>query len=428
MGVIIRDGTAIRGGPGTDSIVSHYVDRGVRVEVYQVSEDGWLAIRPTAESFSWVRADQMNFIDSSSVAEARRDGVEVWVGSLVKNQKQFRSAVTLRQGEKVEVLGQRSLTSHEGEPAAQWLKIAPPAGEFRWVASDDVEPIDEEDDDVDGANADESTSDGFGEPTYVAVGDATGANTEQNVSSVRRHTGFHELASNAPRYDALTIGGAARRLAFRKPAAASSSDERPTRRRSPSHENADAELPFAEALDQLDLELSMIVALPLEQWDLTSLRQRAERLTARGTTPLERGRARWLLEQIDEFIQLQQRGDEVADQAGDVVRASATVSAPADGAIGTGVEPLLAESDVDFYDAAGKLLRVHTSRPSMPPYAVADAAGKRVLYYVSPAPGLNLHRYVNQEVGIYGQRRAVPGLKTPHITASRVVDLNRHRH
>jgi hypothetical protein len=48
------------------------------------------------------------------------------------------------------------------------------------------------------------------------------------------------------------------------------------------------------------------------------------------------------------------------------------------------------------------------------------------LGYVSPTPGLNLQRYVRKQVGIFGLRGYVPTLNKPHVTAERVVDLDRH--
>ena len=50
----------------------------------------------------------------------------------------------------------------------------------------------------------------------------------------------------------------------------------------------------------------------------------------------------------------------------------------------------------------------------------------RVLEFVSPAPGLNLHRYLKKRVGIFGYQSYLPSLKTPHITVYRIVDLARH--
>ena len=58
------------------------------------------------------------------------------------------------------------------------------------------------------------------------------------------------------------------------------------------------------------------------------------------------------------------------------------------------------------------------------PYAVVDEDGKP-LCFVTPSPGMNIGRYVNKQVGLYGRRGYIESLKTPHVTAERVIDLDR---
>jgi hypothetical protein len=69
---------------------------------------------------------------------------------------------------------------------------------------------------------------------------------------------------------------------------------------------------------------------------------------------------------------------------------------------------------------------VLSRRSEAPPFALTDEQGQ-ILQYVSPAPGLNLHRYLKQEVGVYGQRGLNPRLGAAHLTVQRVVVLDRHR-
>jgi hypothetical protein len=69
---------------------------------------------------------------------------------------------------------------------------------------------------------------------------------------------------------------------------------------------------------------------------------------------------------------------------------------------------------------------VHSTKRAAPPFALANDDGI-VLYYVTPAPGLNLHRYTRKEIGVIGQRSYIPALQTPHLSAHRVVLLDRRR-
>jgi hypothetical protein len=50
-----------------------------------------------------------------------------------------------------------------------------------------------------------------------------------------------------------------------------------------------------------------------------------------------------------------------------------------------------------------------------------------ILQFVSPAPGLNLNRYLRKEIGVFGQKDQPPTLDKPHLTAHRIVELDRHR-
>ena len=44
---------------------------------------------------------------------------------------------------------------------------------------------------------------------------------------------------------------------------------------------------------------------------------------------------------------------------------------------------------------------------------------------VVPGPGVNLERYLRQEVGVMGESSPNPTLGLPTVIADRVVDLNR---
>lgn len=78
------------------------------------------------------------------------------------------------------------------------------------------------------------------------------------------------------------------------------------------------------------------------------------------------------------------------------------------------------------YDAQGWLKEVVSRQANRPPapYAVVDAQGRPVCF-VSPAPGLNLHRYLNRQVGLFGRRGWLTELQKPHLVAERVVELDR---
>jgi hypothetical protein len=114
--------------------------------------------------------------------------------------------------------------------------------------------------------------------------------------------------------------------------------------------------------------------------------------------------------------------DKFHSTAATVARSSATPKIP------TAEKSAAASSLADpRYDAQGWLKPVVSRKGDKPaaPYAVVDSEG-HPLMFVSPSPGLNLNRYLNKEVGLYGRRGYLEELKRPHVVAERVVELETH--
>jgi hypothetical protein len=163
----------------------------------------------------------------------------------------------------------------------------------------------------------------------------------------------------------------------------------------------------SQQLDQIELDLSLMLAQDKSQWKLENLKQRAQALVETGNDPASRGRARLLLDKIQQF--------------------ETTFQIPA--------EPLVARQSVagpsksladPRYDAQGVLKEVVSRKSATPaaPYAVVDAEGSPICF-VSPSPGLNLGRYLNKPVGLYGRRGYLEQLKKPHLVAENVIELDK---
>jgi hypothetical protein len=85
------------------------------------------------------------------------------------------------------------------------------------------------------------------------------------------------------------------------------------------------------------------------------------------------------------------------------------------------------------YDGQGWLVPIVSRSGSkfseqkyVPPFALTDRDGN-ILRFVTPAPGVNIHRYLRQQIGVFGHQRPLDHLEQPHLTASRIVVLDRHR-
>ena len=125
----------IRSGPGQSYYPTDKLKIGQEVEVYRHDPGGWYAIRPAAESFSWVSARFLK-PGEDNLAVVAEENVAARVGSRFSDIRDV-IQVRLHKGEVVELLESRQ-TSGGGQE--KWCKIAPPAGEFRWVFGKYVDP------------------------------------------------------------------------------------------------------------------------------------------------------------------------------------------------------------------------------------------------------------------------------------------------
>jgi hypothetical protein len=123
---VIEPDTYIRSGPGNQHYATGQLAAGYAVEVYRHDAEGWCAIRPPEASFSLVGAHQLKIIDAHT-AEVASDGVVARVGSSLGEQRTA-VQVMLQRGERLQVL-------EAAAPGNPWVKIAPPRGEFRWIAA-----------------------------------------------------------------------------------------------------------------------------------------------------------------------------------------------------------------------------------------------------------------------------------------------------
>jgi hypothetical protein len=171
----------------------------------------------------------------------------------------------------------------------------------------------------------------------------------------------------------------------------------------------------ARRLEQLEVDLALMLAQDRSQWNLAALRDQAMVLVERGADPAWRGRARMFVDRIEEIADAFQRGLPSRPLI------STSVGMPGE------VAPAARRTVEEVrYDAQGWLKEVVSRQANRPPapYAVVDAQGRPVCF-VSPTPGLNLHRYLNRQVGLFGRRGWLAELQKPHLVAERVVELDR---
>ena len=129
LAAVIGPNTCLRSGPGDSYYATNRVSVGEMLEVYYVIDDQWCAVRPPAGSFTWVDARNVR-IGKNQVGEVLINGVKARVGSELGNMCGA-VQVVLDRGEKVFVFERVETPNDIDTPV--WYKIAPPAGEFRFI-------------------------------------------------------------------------------------------------------------------------------------------------------------------------------------------------------------------------------------------------------------------------------------------------------
>jgi hypothetical protein len=403
----------IRSGPGENYYPVAKLDRGLQVEVYRHDPGGWYAIRPPQECFSWVSAE---FVEprQGNIGVITGERVVARVGSAFSDTRDV-IQVRLDRGEEVEILEAQEFNS--GPAAQTWYKISPPAGEFRWISgryldrelreSKRREPSPEnnlliEREQRRRLEDDEDESD-------IRLLSNDDERDEWSDSEVQR--AFHE--------EPLRSKEAGRPQHRADPDEdededdASDDEGRPEPIR-PGHRQPKADL--KEEAEDLDLTLSAIVSEEPTQWDLVALRRRAEGDLSRAETALERGRIRRVLRKIDNFEQIRQRYLAVMDPRGRRTGAGNSLLAR------PSLAPRVPIASMR-YDGVGRLTQISSVDPRLPQFALVDSTGQ-VAAYVSPAPGVNLRRFLNQDVGINGTLGYLPERHATHLTAKRIVPVD----
>lgn len=419
------DDVYVRSGPGKNYYPTTKLPRGAVVEVYRHDPGGWFAVRPPEGSFSWISAKYLQ-PSEGSLALVNGDRVAARVGSEFS---EIRDSIQIRleRGEAVEVLEAKRFG--EGPAAQTWYKIAPPAGEFRWIQGQflDLEPLAEKPFSSESRRNLLIPADPDDEVGTAADGlDATRAVDNQAVPPAARKTPPRRADRDADG-DVRLAGGKETETDPESEPVARADYRVASRTKSPARPDeaasslpsAVSERPSTEPLDaqveEIDLELSVMVSEEPTVWQFDRLRARAEGLLAQAGTAVERGRIRLLLSKIGRFEEIKDRYETVANVQAETDRRNRQLAAQA----GIGGNQW---SDGRF-DGVGRLAPLVSRAVGPAQYALLDDAGQ-VLYYVSPSPGLNLRLYVGHTVGVHGTMSYASELNGRLVTVKRVTLLD----
>lgn len=366
------NGAEVYSGPGDDYYATQQLPPGTECEVYQQLPDGWLAIRPPEGSHSMVLRSALGDI-AGGVATVRRDRTPARVGSVLSDK--FSSVhVRLDEGEVVMVLDDPTQTD------SQWVTIAPPAGEFRWIREEDVTThrgvVSQVDRDSDWRGIEKQPADEAAEEPSA-------------VEAIR-------IVADADDGSDETI----RVVAHDEPTDGKASSDTPTRDRT-----------LAGQVDALEIQLSRRVAGPVNLWTFDDLEREAAQLLSQAKTPAEQQTIHALAERMGRFAAIGKRHRQVRARAD-----------PTAGSIATADAPLARDAALAGFDAVGVLRPVVAKNGNAPPYALVDESGK-IVTFITPSPTLNLQQHLGQRVGVSGTRGFLPEYRSRNIQTARVAPV-----
>jgi hypothetical protein len=453
----------LRSGPGDNYYPVSKLAPGQAVEIYRHDPGGWYAIRPDEDCFSWVSAE---FLEpgEGNLAVVTGDHVVARVGSMFSDIRDV-IQVRLDRGEVVEVIEAKRFNSGPG--AQTWYKIAPPAGEFRWISGKFIDrelPQDkprvaspdnnllisrhsrraaaerrleeEAEDDEYADDRDDRLADADG-PSDLSDDDELEDDYPVRRAGHKTSTGGRSHGVRLARLDRddLEEDRDPLQVSYDEEDGEASDDEgrwrgpgipieRPRGKgaRNLAEGQAggdDAESSLKEIAAELDLELSAMVAEEPAEWHFAELKRRAESALARAETALDRGRVRRVLRKIDNFSDLQRRYQTVMNVRSQTDRVNERLAGP-DRTARSSIQPYHGAAR---FDGTGRLTQVLSRDPGAPQFALLNAQGQ-IAYYVSPSPGVNLRRFLNQQVGVSGALGYLPEQHAQHVTAQRIINVD----
>jgi hypothetical protein len=482
---VIADHTYLRAGPGDDFYPTERLVAGTAVEVWAVDPSGYVAVRPGNGSFSWLRAcdvDAVSVIGDPPTGQASGRGVGVIVtdsavsrvGSQLNDLRHV-AQVSLEAGERVQVIDEVRIAA--GRHAGLWVRIEPPAGEFRWAWLGDLETPPGV---VPPAPAVVATADAS-DANAASIGEAMAAIKDASIAVAQAVSDAGPSAAGTPALDTQLAGKSGTpaldtqlagksgtpaldtQLASGMPVPALGTQMgngalaappqqlgfMPSARRlfagwlprgTSVFDPATPVTPVAvtggvaasgDELADIDLALSLAVTGPAESWNLAPVRERLRQVAARTATDTDRTRVEAIDARISRFETIQMRHRTLAAAPTPAADPSlqlggmwSSLSAIGGRPIRPGVMPGGASADgqptwtpPDMTETSGRLATVVSRRPDAPRWAVVDQSNN-VIAFITPQAGVNLAPMVGQDVAVRGARGYMPEYKRPYVVAS----------
>jgi hypothetical protein len=133
---VVRDAEVlVHCGPSLQLYATNRLRQNEEVRVVK-QEEGWLAIVPPADSFSWIMDRFISKIDPVYHTAIVKETAEVRIGSTLNPEKHDVTKIKLPAGEQIVALDEKPWITEDGS----WIKILPPPSELRYIPASAVQP------------------------------------------------------------------------------------------------------------------------------------------------------------------------------------------------------------------------------------------------------------------------------------------------
>lgn len=441
---VMTDNVPVRSGNTRQCYPTGTLRRGQRVRVHRQDYGGWLMIAPPEGSFSWIRADYVQ--RTGNRGTVTQNNVVVRVGSQLGDDHTVEQ-VRLSSGDVVEILGEKRLGG--GAVPQNYYRIRPPQNEYRWIEGKHVVPVDPAARAAFDRNPFNVPSAAQGPDAPATAKPSAGPPRDQFAEMPGEARGDWQVQKPTPQ------GPRLERPVVR------TNDNDAVRRNAPAEEILEADRQRLKALDDRFREITQ---LDPSEWDLTELEREYRALHESASHPALRSqidlrfpaieRYRRVKTEYDDLVRLttetSERDAELAAQQREAMESlrqpppaapqptparpqptpvsdsqpvPAPNSPPVTGPVLQAPEPVTtpappspqppAARPAPKFDGAGIIRRA--PRPYGRIRHMLVAPDGRVLAFLEAAPGINLDRYVNQPMGLIGQRTRRPDLRADYI-------------
>lgn len=402
---VTGDEVYVRSGPGKNYYPTAKLHDGDVVTVYRHDPGGWFAISPPEGSYSWISGEFVR-PDGDGGATVTGDRVLVRVGAFQSDLRDVYQ-VMLSGGDRVEILGSKNFGT-EQHPQL-WYRIKPPAGEYRWIAGQFVQPADE----AGASHEAPSAGPDFFAPTGRPESDRFSAGSGAPSSPADAGADRHERRPAAQPIDAESGRSYSRPIRPR----------RPVERRDAPATSASSSVQFdpsAMLVAEADRLLAQSTRQQVALWELEPVRQKYEEALSRATT----ARGRDLVQQRLERLQRYEAIRSSYDRFHGVLARSKSRDRRLEAVqqqLGSARRPSSSQ-----YDGAGILQRARPDGTGTPRFMLTDTQGN-LRYYVVPGADVQLNAYVGQPIAVIGHTAYRTDLAAHQITVREVVPIRTAR-